>query len=401
MERIYIGDLCTYKFRIIFDWKNDMEKLLVLFISIMGLVCNAQITTGAEQFNEYIDTLRNKRVGMIVNQTSIIGKSHLVDTLKYMGIEVVKIFTPEHGFRGDADAGEHIKSGIDEKTQLPVVSLYGENKKPSSSQLADVDILVFDVQDVGCRFYTYLSTMVYAMEACAENNKKLVILDRPNPNGKYIDGPTLDLKFKSFVGVLPIPVLYGMTLGEMAQMVNGEKWLGKNLTAKIQVVKLDGYTHETSYSLPIKPSPNLPNDQAIRMYPSLCFFEGTKISVGRGTDYAFQTFGHPSFKKDTFEFYPKSVAGAKNPMYKNQLCKGMDLRTYTTEEGITLRFIMIAYARLGGDLFDNISFFDKLAGTDKLRKMLIAHKSEKEIRKSWQKDLNSFRDKRKKYLLYQ
>lgn len=377
-----------------------MKKALALTLCLFGLSCYSQLSPGAAQFSEYVDSLRDKRVGLVVNQTSTIGNSHLVDTLKYMGINIVKIFTPEHGFRGDADAGEHVKSGFDEKTKLPVVSLYGENKKPNANQLADVDILVFDIQDVGCRFYTYLSTMVYMMEACSENNKKLIILDRPNPNGKYIDGPILNLKFKSFVGLLPIPVLYGMTLGEMAQMVNGEKWLSNKGTANVQIVKIPDYTHETAYSLPVKPSPNLPNDQAIRLYPSLCFFEGTKVSVGRGTDFAFQTFGHPSFKKDTFEFYPKSLAGAKNPIYKNQLCKGMDLRNYAAEEGITLRFLLIAYARLEGDLFDNISFFDKLAGSDKLRKMLVAHKSEKEIRKSWQKDLNAFSDKRKKYLLY-
>lgn len=376
----------------------------IFFITILVFVFNnifSQVQTGAEHFEQYVDSLKGKKVGMVVNQTSVVGHSHLVDTLKHMGINIVKIFAPEHGFRGDADAGEHIKHSVDPKTNIHIVSLYGENKKPTSAQLSDIDVVVFDIQDVGCRFYTYLSTLVYVMEACAENNKKLVILDRPNPNIMFTDGPTLDLKLKSFVGMLPIPVLYGMTLGEMAQMINGEKWLTNGIKCNVEIVKNSNYDRTTEYELPVKPSPNLPNKQAVRLYASLCIFEGTHVSVGRGTEFPFQTFGHPSFKKDTFSFCPKATHGAKHPMYKNVICHGMDLRNYKFEEGLTLRFLLIAHSRLSdGQFFDNISFFDKLAGNDQLRKMLVDQKSEKEIRKSWQKDINSFISKRKKYLLY-
>jgi uncharacterized protein YbbC (DUF1343 family) len=377
-----------------------MKRILfIVLIAFMNL--NAQIQTGAEQFSEYIDLLKDKKVALVVNHTSFVGKSHLLDTLRHFNINIVKIFAPEHGFRGDADAGEHINNSVDKKTGLPIISLYGENKKPSISQLSDVDVVVFDIQDVGCRFYTYLSTMVYVMEACAEFNKKMILLDRPNPNGMYVDGPVLDIKYKSFVGLLPIPIIHGMTLGELAKMVNGEKWLQNGRKTDLEVIKVSGYNHADTFDLPIPPSPNLPNAQAIRLYPSLCLFEGTKVSVGRGTDFPFQTFGHPAFKKDTFKFFPKPNMGAKNPLHKNQLCGGMDLRNYKFDEGLTLRFLMIAHQRLSdGEFFDNISFFDKLAGSDKLRRMLVDQKSEKEIKKSWQKDIAAFMSKRKKYLLY-
>ncbi|HEY8399691.1 MAG TPA: DUF1343 domain-containing protein, partial [Cytophagaceae bacterium] len=304
-----------------------------------------KIITGAEQLEQYLSLLKNKNVALVVNQTSVVGKTHLVDTLLSLGIKVRKIFSPEHGFRGDADAGERVNNEIDAKTGLPIVSLYGNNKKPNKESLKDVDIVIFDIQDVGVRFFTYISTMHYIMEACAENNKKVLILDRPNPNGHYVDGPVLDLKHKSFVGMHPIPIVHGLTVGELAMMINGEKWLDSGRTCDLQVIKVKNYDHKKRYSLPVKPSPNLPNDLSIQLYPHLCLFEGTTLSVGRGTEFPFQVVGHPNKAYGTFQFTPKSIPGmAKSPLHENKVCYGIDLRSLSGEEsGFQLKYIMELY----------------------------------------------------------
>ena len=362
------------------------------------------ILPGADQPEAYLPLLKGKKVGLVVNQTSILTQQnnlHLVDFLLKEGIKVQKVFVPEHGFRGDADAGEVVKNDTDRKTGLPLVSLYGNNKKPSESALADVDIIIFDLQDVGLRFYTYISTLHYLMEACAENGKPLLILDRPNPNGEYIDGPVLKEGFTSFVGMHPIPVVHGLSVGELAQMINGEGWLDKGIQADIQIIKTKNWDHSQSYSLPVKPSPNLPNDLSIRLYPSLCFFEGTDISVGRGTYFPFQVYGAPDRKYGEFTFTPKSINGmSKNPPHEDKLCYGEDLREEPLSHRFTLGYLMDMYQKSGkGAAFFN-TFFDKLAGTDQLRKDIIAGKTEAQIRDSWQNELEAYKVIRAKYLLY-
>lgn len=362
------------------------------------------IVTGAEQISSYLPLLSQKRVGLIVNHTSRIGNSHLVDTLRSLGVDIQLIFAPEHGFRGDADAGEYISSYIDKKTGIPVVSLYGSYKKPSASDLNKIDILIFDIQDVGVRFYTYLSTLVYAMESCAENKKLLLLLDRPNPNNDYVDGPVLDLQYKSFVGMLPIPIVYGLTLGEISKMINEEHWLTDSLKCTIKVIPLLHYTHTTFYSVPIKPSPNLPNDLSIRLYPSLCLFEGTNISVGRGTTSPFQLYGSP-LSKGSFSFTPKSIPGmSKSPLHENKTCYGVliDTTKSLSERTFSLSYIVDAYNNYTApeSFFIHNNFFEKLSGNNKLRQQIIQGKTEQEIRLSWEKDLNLYKLKRKKYLLY-
>ena len=365
----------------------------------------SDILTGADQPEIYLPLLKNKKVGLVVNQTSVLTQQnnlHLVDFLLSEDISVQKVFVPEHGFRGDADAGEAVKNDTDKKTGVPLISLYGNNKKPSASSLADVDLVVFDLQDVGLRFYTYISTLHYVMEACAENGKPLIILDRPNPNGDYIDGPILKKGFSSFVGIHPIPVVHGLSVGELAQMINGERWLENGVEADIQIIQTQNWEHSMPYSLPIKPSPNLPNDLSIRLYPSLCFFEGTDISVGRGTYFPFQVYGAPDQKYGDFTFTPVSINGmSKNPPHENKACYGSDLREESLDHRFTLSYLLEMFNKSGqGAAFFN-NFFDRLAGTDQLRKDILAGKTEAEIRASWQKDLDIYKNIREKYLLYQ
>jgi uncharacterized protein YbbC (DUF1343 family) len=360
-----------------------------------------EIATGADQIDILLPKLQNKRVALVVNQTSVIGTQHLVDTLLGHNITIAKVFAPEHGFRGDADAGEHVKNSIDTKTKLSIISLYGNNKKPTAAQLADVDIVIFDIQDVGARFYTYISTLHYLMEACAEHKKQVIVLDRPNPNGHYVDGPVLDMEFKSFVGMHPIPIVHGLTVGELAMMINGEKWLPGGATCELEVVKMQNYTHDTPYSLPIKPSPNLPNDQSIMLYPSLCLFEGTIMSMGRGTYFPFQVVGYPDERFGPFRFSPISIDGmAKNPPYENQVCYGVDLRNEPVEDKVSLEYLIRFYklAENKDKFFNN--FFNNLAGNDILIKQIKDGKSEDEIRKTWEKDLEAYKIMREKYLLY-
>jgi uncharacterized protein YbbC (DUF1343 family) len=360
------------------------------------------LLTGAMQTTEYLPLLQGKRVGLVVNHTSLIGTTHLADSLLSLGVQVVAVFAPEHGFRGDADAGEHVKDGKDQKTGLPLISLYGSNRKPSPGQMAKVDVMVFDIQDVGVRFYTYISTMHYVMEAAAEANKKVLVLDRPNPNGMYVDGPILDPSQKSFVGMHPIPVLHGLTVGELANMINGEKWLEGGRTCALTVIPVKYYQHELPYSLPVRPSPNLPNDLSIFLYPSLCLFEGTDISVGRGTPTPFQIIGHPALKgKFPDTFTPQSLPGAKNPPHLGKPCHGTDFTKNPPKEGgFQLSYLLNYYQAFEPkDKFFN-NFFEKLAGTPQLRKQIIAGMSEEEIRASWADDLAAYNKLRIKYLLY-
>lgn len=362
------------------------------------------IIPGADRPEVYLPFIKDKKVGLVVNQTSILTQRenlHLVDFLLKEGIKVQKVFVPEHGFRGDADAGEVVKNDTDKETGLPLISLYGNNKKPSEGSLSDVDLIIFDLQDVGLRFYTYISTLHYVMEACAEAGKPLLILDRPNPNGDYIDGPILRKEFGSFVGMHPIPVVHGLTVGELAQMINGEGWLNNNITADIKVIKTANWDHRMTYSLPIKPSPNLPNDLSIRLYPSLCFFEGTDISVGRGTYFPFQVYGAPDKKYGDFTFTPKSIHGmSKNPPHEDRVCYGRDLREEPLSHRFTLEYLLEMYKKSNrGAAFFN-GFFDRLAGTDQLRKDILAGKTEAQIRDAWQKDLEGYKLMREKYLIY-
>jgi uncharacterized protein YbbC (DUF1343 family) len=358
-----------------------------------------ELTIGAAQLSAYLPQLSGKQVGMVVNHTSMVGSTHLVDTLLSLNVAVKKIFAPEHGFRGEADAGEHVSSGVDKKTNLPLVSLYGSNKKPTAAQLADLDVVIFDIQDVGTRFYTYISTMHYVMEAAAENNKKVIILDRPNPHGQYFDGPVLVPAFKSFVGMHPIPVVHGLTVGELANMINGQKWLANGVQCDLSVIRNKNYTHRTPYELPVRPSPNLSNQQAIRLYPSLCLFEGTAISVGRGTAYPFQVIGSPNKANGPFTFTPQSVPGAKNPPYLNQTCYGLDLRQDTLSH-FSLKYIIDFYQKAADkDKYFN-NFFDKLAGNDKLRTQIKSGMTEAQIRETWKEDLDDYSTMRKQYLLY-
>jgi len=359
---------------------------------------------GADRANAYLHLIKDKNVGLVVNQTSVLTQKnnlHLVDFLLQSDQKVKKVYVPEHGFRGDADAGEVVNNEIDKKTGLPVISLYGNNKKPSPEALSGIDVMIYDLQDVGVRFYTYISTLHYVMEACAEQNIPLIILDRPNPNGDYVDGPVLEKGFTSFVGMHPIPVVHGLTVGELAGMINGEGWLKNKAKANITVIKTENWKHKNPYSLPVKPSPNLPNDVSIRLYPSLCFFEGTDVSVGRGTLFPFQVYGYPDQQFGNFSFTPKSIEGmSKNPPHQNKTCYGKDLREASLDHQFSLVYLFDAYKKSGKkDKFFN-NFFDKLAGTDKLRKDMLAGKSEDEIRQSWQQDLTAYKTMREKYLLY-
>ncbi|MCM4154664.1 DUF1343 domain-containing protein [Gramella sp. AN32] len=367
----------------------------------------AEIITGAERVSEYLPLLKNKSVGVVGNQTSVIRNKqgefvHLVDSLQSLQVDIKKVFAPEHGFRGTADAGEKINDGMDSKSGLPLISLYGNNKKPSVESLKGIDLMIFDIQDVGARFYTYISTLHYIMEACAENNIPLLILDRPNPNGHYIDGPILELKNQSFVGMHPIPIVHGMTIGEYAQMINGEKWLKNGVQTNLQVIKVENYDHQTFYSIPIKPSPNLPNDLAINLYPSLCFFEGTNVNAGRGTTKQFQVYGSPFLNAENYHFFytPMAMEGAQNPKHLGKKCIGEDLSENDFLDHINLDWLISAYQNTSDTSKFFNSFFVKLAGTDQLQKQIEQGLSSDEIRNSWKEGLKQFEGVRTKYLLY-
>jgi len=392
------------------------------------LITKQEIITGAQQSNLYLPELKGKRVGVVTNQTGVtdgtkmIGKKScakspitsdcamfeqisIVDFLIENGVEVKKIFSPEHGFRGDADAGETVKSGKDIKTGLPIVSLYGKNKKPTEEQFADLDVILFDIQDVGARFYTYISTLHYVMETAAETGKKVIVLDRPNPNAHYVDGPVLKKGFESFVGMHPVPVVYGMTIGEYAQMINGEGWLANQVKADLTVIPLKNYTHKSKYSLPVKPSPNLPNDKSINLYPSTCFFEAINGSEGRGTDKPFQVYGSPYLKNMPFQFVPKPNTGAKSPRFNGEICYGEDLSNSPDLSEINLEWLIRAHQNYEGkDPFwikqSGKYWIDVLAGTDALRKQIEQGLSEDEIKATWKEDLEKFKKIRVKYLLY-
>jgi uncharacterized protein YbbC (DUF1343 family) len=366
-----------------------------------------KLRTGAERLDQYLPKLQGKKVALVVNQTSVIGKSHLADSLLKHGVDIARIFAPEHGFRGDADAGAKILDGKDAKTGIPIVSLYGAKLKPSKEDLDGVDMLVFDIQDVGTRFYTYISTLHYLMEASAEHGVPLLVLDRPNPNGHYVDGPVLDPAFRSFVGMDKVPIVHGLTIAEYAQMVNGEGWLPNAQKCSLEVVTCVGYNHQMPYEVPIKPSPNLPNARSILLYPSLCFFEGTVVSVGRGTDKQFQVMGAPKSKAGDYSFTPKPMPGAKEPPHNGVSCKGFDLTKFSVETvrkqaRIRLDFLIDFYKSYPeqATFFNKNNFIDKLAGTDQLRKQIIAGNTEKEIRASWEPALGQYKEMRKKYLLY-
>lgn len=381
--------------------------LALIFYLCCILSCKSQtpigIIKGADQITEVAAKLKGKKVGLVVNHTALVGKTHLADTLKSLGVNIIRIFGPEHGFRGDAADGEHVNDSIDTKTKIPVVSLYGKNRKPTSQQLTNLDVIVFDIQDVGARFYTYIGTLHYVMEACAENNKNLLVLDRPNPNS-YVDGPILQPEFKSFVGMHPVPITHGMTIGEFSLMINGEGWLDGGKKCNLDIVQLKNWTHADDYSLPVKPSPNLPNDQAVRLYPSLCLFEGTAISLGRGTTFPFLVLGNPEFKNVdgmTFTFTPTDIKGmAIDPPHKNQLCYGIDLRKAPVERRVNLQYLLDFYKIYPDKDKFFIKSFDRLAGGAILRQQIIDGLTEAQIRDSWNEGLAAFSAIRKKYLLY-
>ncbi len=395
-----------------------MRKLhyLLLFILFFANSCYSQskrktetakeskenIVVGAERMNLYVPLLKDKKVAIVGNQTSQVNGTHLVDTLLRLGISVTKILTPEHGFRGTADAGAHIAHGVDNVTGLPLVSLYGSNKKPTVEDLRGIDIVVFDIQDVGARFYTYISTMHYVMEACAEQYIPMIVLDRPNPNGFYVDGPILQMENKSFVGMHPVPIVHGMTIGEYASMINGERWLENGVQCKLFVVECEGYDHSKRYELPVAPSPNLSTMQAIYLYPTLCLFEGTDMSCGRGTDFPFQVIGSPSFADTTFSFVPRSKEGASKPKFVNETCYGRDYRDVDAQkEGcLNIQIWKDIYANYSGQKPFFNSFFTKLAGTKDLQKSIESDESAEKIRAGWQDGLKKFTEMRQKYLLY-
>jgi len=382
-----------------------MIRIWMLSVFLLAITaCEAQIpkvSVGAEQLNELLPLLTGKRVGLVVNNSSLVGKTHLADTLISRKVQVKKIFGPEHGFRGDAADGEHVGDAVDAKTGVPVVSLYGKNYKATPEQVKDLDVMIFDIQDVGARFYTYSSTLHYLMETCAENNKQLIVLDRPNPNGSYVDGPIMQPELKSFVGLNPIPIAHGMTLGELAQMINGEGWLAGGKKCNLKVIKLKNWKHDDDYSLPVRPSPNLPNDQAIRLYPSLCLFEGTVISLGRGTPMPFQILGNPELKDMTFSFTPVPIKGYSiEPPLKNQLCFGMDLRSVTPARKVDLQYLLLFYQKYPDKEKFFTAYFDKLAGTTQLKQQIKDGLTEEQIRASWKPGLDEFYVKRQKYLLY-
>jgi uncharacterized protein YbbC (DUF1343 family) len=395
--------------------RNIAQFLLLIAMAIGSMrLGNAQTVNfvskddyvyGALDSENYFRLLEGLRVGVVANQTSIVGETHLVDTLVVSGINVKRIFTPEHGFRGAADAGAKVSDGKDEKTGIEIVSLYGKTKKPTPEMLRDIDVMLFDLQDVGVRFYTYISTMTYVMEACAEQDIPFIVLDRPNPNGFYIDGPVLKSENKSFVGLHPVPVVYGMTIGEYAQMVNGEGWMKDGIHCELTVISIPGYDRNAIYELPVKPSPNLPNWESVYLYPSLCFFEGTIVSVGRGTDMPFQIFGHPAMRGG-FTFTPGRKAGASKPLFEGERCRGLDLTDFAHDYAnnptlLHLEWLIDAYRQLHetNDPFFT-KYFDLLSGDKKLMQQIKNGKSAEDIRASWQSELDAFKSIREKYLIY-
>ena len=415
-ENSYIG-LNERKYTLPLSAKN----IFIVFLSFL-LISNTacaqiesekyqaipKIEVGAAQFKKYESLIEDKNVALVANHTSVIDSVHLVDFLLNKGVKVVKVFSPEHGFRGTADAGEKVASDVDEKTGLPLVSLYGSNKKPTAEQLKGVDVLIFDIQDVGARFYTYISTMHYVMEAAAENDKTVLILDRPNPNGFYVDGPILEKEFSSFVGMHPVPVVHGMTVAEYATMINEEGWLKNGVKCRLEVVKCEHYVHSDYYELPIAPSPNLPNMAAIYLYPSLCFFEGTQVSVGRGTDKQFQVIGYPKYPDTTFSFTPKPNLGSKSPKFNGETCYGLDLTKFGATyfkfvKSLYLDWLILFYETYPNkaEFFRKDGFFNLLAGNNTLKAQIEAGSSAEEIAQSWGKELETFKQIRKKYLLYE
>ena len=387
-----------------------MKKILfIVILAFITLHCQAKqsrVIVGAEQTNDYLPILKNKRIAVFSNHTGMVGNKHLLDVLLENKINVVAIFSPEHGFRGNADAGEHVSSSVDQKTGVPILSLYdGQLGKPSEDSMRKFDLLIVDIQDVGLRFYTYYASMVRLMDACAEYNRKMLILDRPNPNGHYVDGPILDMKYKSGVGWLPIPVVHGMTLGELALMVNGERWLPASRICDVTVIKCKNYTHQTMYQLPIPPSPNLPNMKAVYLYPSICYFEATPVSLGRGTQLPFQVYGHPNMTGYNYSFTPQSTSGAKNPPQLGRLCHGVNLSELSEEEirkkGVDLSYLIDAYRNLNMDDYFFRPFFERLIGTDYVRKMIEQGKDADEIKAIWKEDVEKFKVQRRPYLLYE
>jgi uncharacterized protein YbbC (DUF1343 family) len=381
-------------------------KLLILAVLSFPYLLSGQddsLKTGADQPEVYLPYLRKKSVALVINQTSIAGNQNLADFLLSKKVKVKRIFAPEHGFRGQEDAGASVRNLKDTKTGLPIISIYGKNNKPTTRQLSGIDVIIFDIQDVGCRFYTYISTLHYVMEACAEYHKKLIILDRPNPNGDYCDGPILQPEYRSFVGIDPIPVVHGCTIGELAQMINGEGWLKNGMKANLQIVPVRNYRHNTKYEPPIKPSPNLPNYLSIRLYPSLCFFEATSVSVGRGTTFPFQVLGYPDKKFGEFSFTPESIKGMEmNPLHKNVTCYGDDLREMKEVPKFTLAYFFEWYHKFPtvSEFITREKWFNLLMGNDTVLKLIKEGKDENEIRQSWEKELTAYREMRKKYLLY-
>lgn len=373
-------------------------QIIAFLFCCLQLACaQGELRMGSERTGAYLPLLEGQKIGVVGNQSSLIGQTHLVDSLLAVDVAVVKVFSPEHGFRGTADAGAKVEDGVDATTGLPIVSLYGSNKKPTTKQLEGIDVLLFDIQDVGARFYTYISTLHYVMEAAAEQGLTVIVLDRPNPNGHYVDGPVLDTAFRSFVGMHPIPIVHGMTIGEYAQMINGEEWIAS--PCDLIVISMESYRRSMSFDLPVRPSPNLPNARSVNLYPSLCLFEGTTVSVGRGTAAPFQHFGAPYLTSD-YSFTPVSGPGSKYPKHENVSCFGLDLKQSERLNELNLQWLIESYNQASdkASFFNN--FFDKLAGTDELRAQIVAGKSAEEIKKSWEKGLISFSEMRKQYLLY-
>ncbi len=419
----------TTLFKVLRDMKNSNPNTLLftglnytklfalksLFLFLLLSCAQAQeesvvkeelkLKVGAERISDYVGLLKGKSVGFVGNQTSTIGNRHAVDSLLDLKINIVRVFSPEHGFRGTADAGEHVSADKDEKTGLPVYSLYGKQKKPSETSLKGIDIMLFDIQDVGVRFYTYISTLHYVMEACAENNIPLIVLDRPNPNGHYVDGPILDLEYKSFVGMHPVPTVHGMTIGEYAQMINGEGWLPNEEKCELTVIPVENYTHKTPYSLPIPPSPNLRSDAAIQLYPSLCLLEATQVSVGRGTDGPFERYGHPAFPKTDFSFVPKSGFGSKSPKFEGEVCNGYNLKDSVNGQlyMLNLDYLIHSYQLLGDKMFEGKEkSFNLLAGNGELIQQVKTGKSASEIKATWKVGLDRYMTTiRPKYLIYE
>jgi len=382
-------------------FKNTFFLLLICNYTCLGQI---KIKTGAENVSEYLNLINDKSVGIIANNGSIINSGskniHLVDSLILLGINVKKIFSPEHGFRGDQDAGKKIENQVDRKTKIKIISLYGKNRKPKPEDFKNIEILIFDLQDVGVRFYTYISTLHYVMEACAENNVQLIVLDRPNPNSHYIDGPVLEPINKSFVGMHEVPIVYGMTIGEYAKMINGEGWLKNSINCKLKVIPLKNYTHKSNYTIPLRPSPNLPNKKSVELYPSLCLLEPTVISVGRGTEMQFQIYGNPKFPKSEFKFTPKPNFGSKNPKHNGVLCYGEDLRNTKKGNKINIKWLIESYNKYPDKKNFFLNGFDRISGDSSLKEQIIAGWNQIKIRRTWNEKLEKFKIIRKKYLIY-